>query len=98
MRMVLSHMERQRALHSLGAFFLILTIGGVFMPAQATAFEVTSRNFKNGEVIPKQLTCDGENVSPQISWKNAPKETRSFVLICEDPDAPRGTWYHWGLY
>jgi Raf kinase inhibitor-like YbhB/YbcL family protein len=54
--------------------------------------------FKEGEVIPKIFTCDGEDVSPPLSWESAPEGTRSFVLISDDPDAPMGTWVHWVLY
>jgi Raf kinase inhibitor-like YbhB/YbcL family protein len=48
--------------------------------------------------MPRRYTCDGENVSPPLSWTNAPKNTKSFALICEDPDAPRTTWYHWAIF
>ncbi|HMA68388.1 MAG TPA: YbhB/YbcL family Raf kinase inhibitor-like protein [Candidatus Mcinerneyibacterium sp.] len=54
--------------------------------------------FKNGQFIPQKYTCDGEDISPQLKWSNFPKETKSFVLICDDPDAPMGTWDHWILF
>jgi len=49
-------------------------------------------------MIPKKFTCDGPDMSPQLSWKEAPSETQSFALIMDDPDAPAGTWVHWVLY
>jgi Raf kinase inhibitor-like YbhB/YbcL family protein len=60
--------------------------------------KLTSASFREGETIPQQFTCDGEDRSPALSWSEVPVETRSFALICDDPDAPRGTWLHWLLY
>ncbi len=58
---------------------------------------LSSPAFQEGASIPSQYTCDGEDVSPPLSWDAVP-EARSFVLICDDPDAPMGTWVHWVLY
>ncbi|HLX70701.1 MAG TPA: YbhB/YbcL family Raf kinase inhibitor-like protein, partial [Verrucomicrobiae bacterium] len=52
--------------------------------------QLTSTAFKNMQPIPRDYTCDGKNVSPPLSWKGAPAETKSFVLIIDDPDAPGG--------
>jgi Raf kinase inhibitor-like YbhB/YbcL family protein len=54
--------------------------------------------FDSGESIPVKHTCDGANVSPPLVWHNVPDGTKSLALICDDPDAPRGTWSHWVLY
>jgi Raf kinase inhibitor-like YbhB/YbcL family protein len=62
------------------------------------SFQISSGAFSNGEAIPKKFTCDGPDVSPQLSWKEAPAATQSFALITDDPDAPAGTWVHWVLY
>ena len=59
---------------------------------------LTSAAFRDGETIPVVHTCDGEDLSPPLAWSGAPVETRSFALICDDPDAPRGTWVHWLLW
>ena len=64
----------------------------------AVAFTLSSKAFPNGGAIPKKFTCDGEDVSPDLSWTAAPSGTQSFVLIADDPDAPAGTWTHWLLY
>jgi Raf kinase inhibitor-like protein, YbhB/YbcL family len=49
--------------------------------------------------FPVRFTCEGENVSPELAWEAAPKETKSFVLILHDPDAPRRNGFtHWLLY
>jgi Raf kinase inhibitor-like YbhB/YbcL family protein len=61
-------------------------------------FTITSPAFQNGEVIPTRYTRDGENLSPPLEWRDAPPETKSFVLVVEDPDAPSGTFRHWALY
>lgn len=60
--------------------------------------QLSSSAFRDGEKIPPRFTYDGEDVSPPLQWSGAPSATRSFVLLCEDPDAPRGTWLHWLLY
>ena len=61
-------------------------------------FKLTSSAFLRGEMIPKQFTCDGPDVSPALKWDGAPENTRSFALIADDPDAPVGTWVHWVIY
>jgi Raf kinase inhibitor-like YbhB/YbcL family protein len=61
-------------------------------------FRVSSPAFGDGGMIPKEHTADGRNDSPPLEWGDPPPGTRSFVLICDDPDAPRGTWVHWVLY
>lgn len=60
--------------------------------------ELTSPAFRDGDTIPKKYTADGDDVSPPLKWAEPPAGTRSFALICDDPDAPRGTWYHWVLF
>jgi len=60
--------------------------------------EVTSAAFHEGEAIPAQYTCDGDNVSPPIRWGRLPKDSQSLALICEDPDAPSGTFVHWLIF
>jgi Raf kinase inhibitor-like YbhB/YbcL family protein len=59
---------------------------------------LTSSAFSDGERIPKRYTCDGEDLSPPLSWSGAPDGTVSFAVICDDPDAPMGTWHHWAAY
>lgn len=57
-----------------------------------------SKDFKDKRRIPSKFTADGINLSPQLEWSNAPKETKSFALICVDPDSPSGSFMHWILY
>ena len=62
------------------------------------ALEIKSSAFSAGEAIPRKYTCDGDEVSPPLSWSNMPPKTRSFALIVDDPDSPVGTWVHWVIY
>jgi Raf kinase inhibitor-like YbhB/YbcL family protein len=64
----------------------------------AVALEITSQDFKNNQLIPAIHTCDGNDISPQLSWSNAPAGTKSFALTCIDPDAPSGNFIHWLVY
>ena len=59
---------------------------------------LNSTAFADGWAIPRRFTCDGGDVSPPLSWSDAPPDTRSFVLLCDDPDAPASTWHHWAAY
>ena len=59
---------------------------------------LTSAAFIQGGDIPKQFTCDGDNVSPPFAWSGAPEITRSFLLICDDPDAPGRIFHHWAAF
>lgn len=60
--------------------------------------KLTSTAFEEGGAIPRKHTRDGEDVSPPLSWTSAPEGTKSLALICDDPDAPRGTWVHWVIF
>jgi Raf kinase inhibitor-like YbhB/YbcL family protein len=60
--------------------------------------QLTSTAFATGSAIPRRYTYDGEDLSPPLEWNDAPGETRSFVVLCDDPDAPGGTWHHWAAY
>jgi hypothetical protein len=60
--------------------------------------EIKSKAFEEGGMIPKKYTCDGMDVSPPLMWASVPEGTKSLALICDDPDAPRGTWVHWVIF
>jgi len=67
------------------------------------ALRLTSPAFPDGGEIPAQHTCDGDDVSPPLVWTGAPADTKSYVLIVDDPDAPdprapRMVWVHWVVY
>jgi len=73
-------------------------------PAASTAttkmktIELTSPALTAGGLIPPAFTCTGKNDSPPLSFGAAPEGTKSLAVICEDPDAPSGTFIHWILY
>jgi Raf kinase inhibitor-like YbhB/YbcL family protein len=62
------------------------------------AFNISSTAFEYGARIPLIHTCDGGQISPPLQWDGEPKETVSFALILEDPDASEGTFTHWIIY
>ncbi len=61
-------------------------------------FPISSTAFQSGGIIPDRFTCSGENISPNLVWGPLPAETRSVVLIMDDPDASVGLFIHWVAY
>jgi Raf kinase inhibitor-like YbhB/YbcL family protein len=59
---------------------------------------IESPAFEPSKLIPPEHTCDGKDVSPPLVWTDPPANTASFALICDDPDAPAGTWVHWLIW
>lgn len=78
------------------ACFLVIISTSVF--AQSEKFTMKSNELVAGSQIAIDFTCDGKNVSPQLEWKNSPLNTKSYALIVSDPDAPKGTFYHWVMF
>ncbi len=62
------------------------------------SMQLHTKAFKEEGAIPRKYSCDGEDISPPLSWTEVPQGTQSFVLIADDPDAPGGTWVHWVYY
>ena len=61
--------------------------------------QLISAAYQHGAEIPVRYTCEGDNISPDFCWKDAPSDTKSFALVMHDPDAPRaGGFTHWILY
>ena len=60
--------------------------------------KLKSDDFSDNNSIPSEFTCDGSNISPQLSWEDIPDGTKSFALAFTDPDAPGGNWIHWFVY
>lgn len=60
--------------------------------------KLKSTAFTHNSPIPAQYTCDGADISPALQWTGAPKKTKSFALIVDDPDAPVKVWVHWVLF
>lgn len=85
---------------------ICLYLGGIIMSSaldkvEENIFKLTSPELKNQQTLPKDQVyngfgCSGGNVSPELHWANAPKNTKSFAIVCHDPDAPKENgWYHW---
>jgi len=71
---------------------------GTVENATLTKLSLTSDAFQNGQAIPKQYTCDGADQTPALKWGEPPAGTKSFALVIDDPDAPSGTFRHWGVF
>lgn len=75
----------------------------VLLAEEKMSFSLKSTAFSDGGEIPSKYTCEGGDVSPPLAWDGVPENTRSLVLIVDDPDAPdpaapKMTWVHWVLY
>ncbi len=62
------------------------------------ALSITSTAFKEGGKIPDRYTCQGQDISPPLTWSKPPEGTQSFALIMDDPDAPGGVFTHWVIF
>jgi hypothetical protein len=72
--------------------------GGNVESASLAKLDLTSDAFQSGQGIPTQYTCDGANQTPTLTWGDPPPGTKSFALVIDDPDAPNGTFRHWGVF
>ena len=66
--------------------------------ATLAKLDLKSDAFKDGQAIPAQYTCDGAGQSPTLIWGDPPAATKGFALVVDDPDAPSGTFGHWGVF
>src|SRR5580700_5964585 len=93
-------MQNPFALQNLLRLAVVLLLGVItailfhHASGAAVSFQLSTNAFSPGESIPKTFTCDGLDVSPQLTWNDPPATTQSFALIMDDPDAPAGTWVH----
>jgi Raf kinase inhibitor-like YbhB/YbcL family protein len=62
------------------------------------SFKIKTNAFINGGKTPETYTCKEEDISPPLEWEDVPSDTKSFVLVVDDPDTPFGTWNHWIIY
>jgi len=60
--------------------------------------KINSPAFEDGGMIPSKFTCDGPDVSPALEWESVPENAKTLAIICDDPDAPMGTWVHWVIF
>ena len=81
-----------------------LALGLFAVSSGVSAFDLSSTDFQAGgrlsqNQVLKGFGCEGTNVSPQLSWRNAPAGTKSFAITVYDPDAPTGSgWWHWVVW
>jgi hypothetical protein len=93
-------MNRKALLTFLIIFSAVYCIAQVETKHVGDKMEINLKSsaFKDDEFIPKQYTCDGANVSPPLEWGGIPEAAKSIALICDDSDAPAGTWVHWVIF
>jgi len=82
---------------------IIPFVGATAAEESAVTLKLVSSAFTEGGAIPKKYTCEGEDISPPLAWSGVPQDTKSLVLIVDDPDAPdprapKMTWVHWVLF
>ncbi len=84
----------------IGWFVLVFIVSNAMgqSGAKTNEFRISSPAFEKGGEIPKKYTCDGVNVNPPLKIENVPPNTKSFALIFDDVDAPRGSYVHWILW
>lgn len=80
----------------ISTLFSICILGSCF--AENGAFSIRSPAFEDRGFIPISYSCRGDNLSPELFWQGTPSDTRSFILVCHDPDAPKGKFIHWLMY
>ncbi|CAB1276093.1 YbhB/YbcL family Raf kinase inhibitor-like protein [Candidatus Nitrosacidococcus tergens] len=84
--------------------YLFVFLLGISMSSfAADNFTFTSPAFDHQAAIPEKYTCEGQDISPELTWNHLPEGTKSLALIMYDPDAPDPkapmfTWVHWVLY
>jgi len=60
--------------------------------------KISSAAFENNSFIPSKYTCEGQEINPPLEFRDVPEDTKSLVLIVDDPDAPMKTWVHWTIW
>jgi Raf kinase inhibitor-like YbhB/YbcL family protein len=79
-------------------FFTSTIANAADLPSLKMRFTLKSTAFDNQQLIPQKYTCKDANISPPLNWFYAPRNTKSYALIVDDPDAPSGIWTHWIVF
>jgi Raf kinase inhibitor-like YbhB/YbcL family protein len=77
---------------------LLFTTNMFSVKKDITKIKITSPSFNNNDFLPNKHTYDGQNLSPALSWSKIPNGTKSIAILCDDPDAARGTFAHWIIF
>src|ERR1700741_2696703 len=82
---------------------IVFACGGLLMPQAASALELSTPAFKQGEKIPSKFTCDGAGMNPALTFSGVPANTKQLVLTMHDPDVPKnlmpsGNFDHWMVW
>lgn len=80
------------------AVALNLTAAGKPKAHPKSTLRLHSESFKDGGMMDAKYSLKGGNVSPELNWTGAPSQSKYFVILMEDPDAPMKTWVHWVIY
>jgi Raf kinase inhibitor-like YbhB/YbcL family protein len=83
---------------SIGALLAAMAGCGAKSEGEMAQFMLKSSAFADGQALPTEFTCDGADQSPPLQWSEPPSGTKSFALVVDDPDAPSGTFRHWGAF
>jgi Raf kinase inhibitor-like YbhB/YbcL family protein len=87
------------ATHILPALVLLALVGcGEKQETTMGSFMLRSTAFDDGQAIPREYGCEGTDSAPPLGWSDPPQGTKSFALVVDDPDAPSGTFRHWGAW
>jgi len=95
--MEMTHMLKNRIPTTLIALAAILILGACISNS-GSGLVLSGPELSEGGVMPDEYTCSDDNISPEIHWSGAPQNTKSYVLIMEDIDAPGGSFIHWIVY
>ncbi|HUI05821.1 MAG TPA: YbhB/YbcL family Raf kinase inhibitor-like protein [Verrucomicrobiae bacterium] len=83
---------------TVAALGISIAVTAAEQEAAMAQFTLTSPSFRNDQPMPAKHSCEGADASPALKWEGAPASTKSYALICDDPDAPGGSWVHWVIY
>ncbi len=93
---------KQRASWLIACVLMVSSTYAVYIVLRAEGrlmITIESPAFQYGQPIPAKYTCEGDDVSPPLRWRNVPSSAQSLVVVCLDPDAPtQEPWVHWLIY
>ena len=79
-------------------FLTSCTQSAIVQNQEGDTMKIISPAFKEAGMIPAEYTCTGDDISPELNIEGVPANAKSLALICDDPDAPMGTWDHWVVF